>query len=232
MEWLKLSTKLPRDPKWKLLSPRAKATYIEWACEVAEQETDGIYYCSGKTQAHVSELVSAGLVVSIAEGYELPAFLKWNKTRAEMDSQREARRRAGAIGGSKRSSKRLAVAHDTSIPEVEVEVEEPTTSTQHLAPRKRDALFEAVAEVCGINRDELTPSGRGSLNKAVAMLRGVGATAADVTVRAGNWPYEVPITPPGLAKHWPALGAAKPLPTKARGANRHLAALADKLEER
>lgn len=232
MDWFKVSTKLPRDPKWKRLSSRAKVAYIEWTCEIAEQETDGIYHAAGKTPAYVDELLEAGLVVAVAEGYELPAFLKWNPSRTDLERQREAGR---ARQSRRRNAVTPAVSHTESGStevEVEREREEPTTKTQHLAPRKRDALFEAVAEVCGINRDELTPSGRGALNKAVAMLRGVGASPEDVAVRASNWPYEVPITPPGLAKHWPALGAVKPLPTKARGANRHLAALADKLEER
>lgn len=74
-----------------------------------------------------------------------------------------------------------------------------------IAPRERDALFETVAEVCGIDWHELTPTARGALNKAVAQLRGISAEPQDVRARASNWPYDVPLTPPGLAKHWPSL---------------------------
>ena len=74
-----------------------------------------------------------------------------------------------------------------------------------IAPRERDALFETVAEVCAIDWHDLTESSRGALNKAVAQIRGTGATPDDVIHRAANWPYDVPLTPPGLAKHWPSL---------------------------
>lgn len=81
------------------------------------------------------------------------------------------------------------------------QVEEPS-----LAPRKRDALFEAVAEVCGIDwQNGVTKTSRGWLNKAVAELRPLHPDPDDVRFRAGNWPYDVPLTPTALAKHWPAL---------------------------
>lgn len=98
-----------------------------------------------------------------------------------------------------------------------------------LAPAsRRDELFEAVAEACGIDwQTDLTDSARGSLNKAVAQLRGVVATPAEVRRRAALWPYDVPLTPPGLAKHWPALAEVQPV---ASASTRHTIALADRLE--
>jgi len=83
-----------------------------------------------------------------------------------------------------------------------------------IAPRERDALFETIAEVCGIDWHDLTDTARGSLNRAVAQIRAVCQDPTEVRSRASNWSYDVPLTPPGLAKHWPSLaqprGAFKP----------------------
>jgi hypothetical protein len=121
MEWFKLSTKLPRDPKWRALSPQAKVLYIEWACEIAEQETDGVYHLAGRAPRGTAELLAKGLILSHDEGYYLPAFLKWNTTREEMEQRRISKRQAGAKGG--RISKRKARASTADKAEVELEVE-------------------------------------------------------------------------------------------------------------
>lgn len=78
-----------------------------------------------------------------------------------------------------------------------------------IAPRERDALFETVAEVCGIDWHDLTETARGSLNKAVAQIRAVCQDPEEVRSRAANWSYDVPLTPPGLAKHWPSLSQSR-----------------------
>lgn len=95
--------------------------------------------------------------------------------------------------------------------EREVEVEQGSGSGKGkiAVAARRDEVFEAIAEVCGIDWGELTGSSRGALNKAAADLRAVGADAEEIRRRARNWPYEVPLTPPALAKHWPALGTQR-----------------------
>lgn len=97
-----------------------------------------------------------------------------------------------------------------------------------IAPRNRDALFEVVAEVCGIDWHELTQTSRGALNKAVAQLRPLNPDPEDVRFRAGNWPYDVPLTPTALAKHWPALSKLRV--SKPRSGTSRALALADQLE--
>lgn len=70
-------------------------------------------------------------------------------------------------------------------------------------------MFEAVAEVCGIELASLTPSLRGSMNKAVAELKRVGASPEDVAERARRYRRQMPkarLTPSALAKHWSMLG--------------------------
>lgn len=76
-------------------------------------------------------------------------------------------------------------------------------------PRK-DLLFEALAEVCGMSLGELTKSARGSMNRATKELRDLSATPAEVERRAQAYRKKYPgieLTPSALAKHWPALSA-------------------------
>jgi hypothetical protein len=86
---------------------------------------------------------------------------------------------------------------------------EQKTATQSSA-RRVDELFEAMVEVCGINRTELTDAQRGSLNGALKQLRSVNADASEVRIRAQRYREQMPqarLTPPALAKHWPTLGS-------------------------
>lgn len=85
---------------------------------------------------------------------------------------------------------------------------------------KRDELFEAVAEVCGIDwQAGLTAAERGKINAAVAQLRAVGATPEEVRHRAERgWrrldyvrsarqgQERTHPTPNELAAHWGEMG--------------------------
>jgi hypothetical protein len=94
------------------------------------------------------------------------------------------------------------------------EVQESTKERTSLAaapqqkPAKRDELFEAVAQACGIDWTNITPSGRGPLNKAVKELRDIGVTPDQVGGRAAAYRRtypDAPLTPMALTKHWAAL---------------------------
>jgi hypothetical protein len=83
------------------------------------------------------------------------------------------------------------------------------------APRKGDELFDALAVSCGIEVAGITRSERGRLNKALKDLREVGATPAEISVRAARyrrtWP-KVSITASALAAHWGELASDGPGP--------------------
>jgi hypothetical protein len=95
----------------------------------------------------------------------------------------------------------------------EVVVGEGKGQDQTLAPpkatRKPDLIFDALVNVCGLNPDELTKSGRGALNRATAELREIGATPEGITARAKvhrqRWPG-AELTPSSLAKNYAQLG--------------------------
>lgn len=78
--------------------------------------------------------------------------------------------------------------------------------------KKRDELFESIAEACGIDIRQLTGSSRGQLNKATKELRDIGANPGDVQAKAKAYrkQYEnAVLTPSALVKHWPSLVTQK-----------------------
>ena len=71
--------------------------------------------------------------------------------------------------------------------------------------RKKDNLFETVAEVCGIGLTTLTRTARGQLNKAAKELREIDATDNQVRHKAKAYKAQYPnatLTPTALIKHW------------------------------
>jgi hypothetical protein len=94
--------------------------------------------------------------------------------------------------------------------------EEPLApATPPRAERPRDALFDAVVEVCGIDPKTLTASGRGAINNSLKQLREVEATPPQVQLRANRYRQQyrdAPLTPSALAKHWGSLTGASPPP--------------------
>jgi len=71
--------------------------------------------------------------------------------------------------------------------------------------RKKDTLFETVAEVCGISTGNLTRSSRGQLNKAVKELKEIDATDEQVRLKAKAYKRQyqnATLTPMALVKHW------------------------------
>lgn len=85
-------------------------------------------------------------------------------------------------------------------------------------PRKRDLLFEALAEVCGLDYTKLTRTERGRLNKALKDLREVDATPDLVRARAKEyakkWP-DIDLTPTALASNWNQLQSKQELRVEA-----------------
>lgn len=114
---------------------------------------------------------------------------------------------------SEPSASVTATVTDTAVAPIVVS----TTAVETPGPRapdgarKRDPLWEAVLDQCGVDADRITPSARGAYNRAVSDLRSVGATAAEVSGRVAAYRRVYPdtaLTPTALAKHWPQLDPA------------------------
>lgn len=108
---------------------------------------------------------------------------------------------------------------DTGVPPNESPSEREVTEREKTlasATRKRepDLVFEAVAEVCGIDwSDGLNDVEAGPLRRSVKALKAVDATPDEVRRRAANWPlvFEgATLTPMALAKWWGRLSNIAP----------------------
>lgn len=97
----------------------------------------------------------------------------------------------------------LSLIHDTTQQDRTLLPEAPPSG------RKRDELWEAVIDACGLTGVALTKSARGAANDAVKQLRDVGADPSTVGPRAARYRQRYPqatLTPSALAKQWSNLG--------------------------
>ena len=81
--------------------------------------------------------------------------------------------------------------------------------------KKRDLVFEALCEACGIDYSStMTKSQRGAINKAAKELREIEATPEEIFRVAAayriRWP-SIDVTPNAITKHWNLVRA--PLPS-------------------
>lgn len=80
------------------------------------------------------------------------------------------------------------------------------------APRERarDLVFEAFCEVTNLDWHDLSKSRRTEVNGMLASIkRSNGNDPDEIRRRAGNWPWDVAITPEGLTKRWAELGTVR-----------------------
>lgn len=126
----------------------------------------------------------------------------------------------GAIEDSGRLTQNLGSQRTTN----DKNKNKPKTTSSVARTRKRtdrDDLWDAVAEVCGIDSNEIPKSARSALGKVVTELRDVGAIPGQVRVRARRYHqrYEgrAALTPTALLKHWALLGDASATSALAAG---------------
>lgn len=240
--YVKLDASYDDDDKIIRAGEKAELLYIRGLCLAKRILSDGFvsdahlprFGLSG-VQARAGKLVEVGLWErdDDAGGYWIIAWLKHNRSAAEVDEIREKRREAGRRGGEasgkqrpKQNAKQSAEAnakHVGNPEEVGIGGRHKEEDEELLAPpsgdapkprkpRKPDLLFEALVDACGLNVDELTKSARGAVNKACAELREVGASPDGVRARAAvhrqRWP-SAELTPSSLAKNYAQLGVSR-----------------------
>lgn len=81
-------------------------------------------------------------------------------------------------------------------------------------PRRRDEVFEAFCEVTNNDWHDFSEARRKEINGMLKFLKTHGGDSpGEIRNRAGNWPFDVAITPEGFVKHWASLSK----PRAARG---------------
>lgn len=169
-------------------------------------------------------LLERGRWLVTADGYEIVGYLDHNPSSADVRDHRARRTAAGRRAATARwkpdasdpdidpvseSDAKRMPGRNTRAEQSRAE-EEPLgpAPPPEAKPRPADPLFEALAEACAWPLGELTRDARGRLNAATAQLRDLGATPAQVKVRAGKFRRVYPnvaLTPQGLTGNWAAL---------------------------
>jgi hypothetical protein len=235
MAWVKLDDSMPHHPKIIAAGPEAFALDVAAICYSNRFGTDGHiakhllpHLLPGlqNVEHFASILLHVGRWIETENGYQIHDVLDYqlsSKHAKDVSVKRSAAGRKGGISSGKTreangkhfassKTKQLASSKTKPVPS------RPVLSTNTLPEeendvkpaRKKDDIWDAVIEACGLNSDELTSSSRGAINKAVQQLKQVGATPDDIHERARQhltrW-SNVSLTPTSLAKNWAQLAA-------------------------
>ena len=157
---------------------------------------------SREMAAGMEKMISLGMVVTMLDGaWSIPA---WNDRQYESDSS------------TIRTAKHRSKEQDGNVPGNDIvtyQIQRQNTETEiPIAPRARDVIFDALCEVTNTDPDQLTSSGRGSLNRAVRELRALAADPAQIKSKAAALQRRYPtvaLTAPSLVKHWASLNGSK-----------------------
>ena len=98
-------------------------------------------------------------------------------------------------------------------PSVEPDPVEPDLASTSSPPKRRarNPIFDALAEACGADPDEMTKREARACAVAAAEVTKAGGTVEEVHRRAANWSLSFPqatLTPNALASHWGKLRVA------------------------
>ena len=87
----------------------------------------------------------------------------------------------------------------------------PVTALEPTREKKRDTVWDAIMEACGVNVATINSNERGRYNKAVKLLKESGATAHDIHTRVQVYRRKfkgAAVTPVAVANHWSELDPA------------------------
>lgn len=239
MPWFKVDDALYSHPKWLAASPAARALWVTAGSWSADQLTDGLVprhvlpiLCARPKDA--AELVRVGLWAEEGDGWRFHSWLDFQPSAESVEAERAAARDRMAKVRANKTARSPNVRPNNSRSSEEVrstrpdptrpDPQEPIAPTVSERPtvelidppapngaRRRDLLWEAILNAVGADPERVTDSFRGACNKAVADLRRIGATPAEVPGRAQAYHRIYPntaLTPSALAKHWPQLDPA------------------------
>lgn len=109
MTWVKLDDNFPDHPRVVGLTDRAFRTHVAGLCYCAKYLTDGNVPTSALRaigpRKTAQELEAAGLWAKTDHGWMIRDYLDYNPSRADVETERERRREAGAKGARVRWQK-------------------------------------------------------------------------------------------------------------------------------
>lgn len=110
--YIVVAHEFPRHPKTQQLSDAGFRALIELWCYCNEYLTDGAVpkvLVDRQYKKPARELLALGFMEADGDGYRMHDYLKHQKSRAEVEEDREKKRSSGARGGKEGSHKRWHV---------------------------------------------------------------------------------------------------------------------------
>lgn len=113
MPWANLDDQFPKHPKVVPISDGAFRLHVSGVCYCAQYLTDGMVEAAAVPllmpryrPKFLEELLSRGLWLDRGEGvYEIHDYLDWNRSKEEVEAERERKRKAGRMGAESRWGK-------------------------------------------------------------------------------------------------------------------------------
>lgn len=122
---------------------------------------------------------------------------------------KEVKTSLGEQGKHEEAQNLSKVPAETTLEHLGVDkTESKTASGENTKPRKRDLLFDAMAEACGHDLTQLTKSSAAAIAKATSEIRPICKTPDEVWEKAAIYKKLHPdwvLTPSALAKYWSSL---------------------------
>lgn len=111
MPWANLDDQFPKHPKVLPLSDAAFRLHVAGICYCAQYETNGriaaemvpLLVPRFRTRS-LDELSRRGLWMPHSDGWEIHDYLEWNRSKEQIEAERERKRKAGRKGAEKRWS--------------------------------------------------------------------------------------------------------------------------------
>jgi hypothetical protein len=116
MPWVKIDDRFEQNPKVLAAGNGAVGLYVRSLAHCAGHLTDGAishaWAKSAGTSAEIKKLVDVGMWVKTKDGYSVPDFLEFNRSKKDYEELREERRKAGRAGGLRSGESRRGEATD------------------------------------------------------------------------------------------------------------------------
>ena len=111
MPWANLDDQFPKHPKVLPISDAAFRLHVSGICYCAQYETDGIIAAEMVPllvprfrPRTLDELADRRLWMPHPQGWEVHDYLEWNRSKEQIEAERERKRKAGRKGAEKRWS--------------------------------------------------------------------------------------------------------------------------------
>lgn len=214
MPWGRLDDHYDENPKIAGLSDRAFRADIEGICYANRNLTDGFLpqaVVDRRWKRATAELVAARRWEPAEGGYRIHDALEYSPSRADVEakrrSERERKSRHGGAESERNPDPRDLPPSPKPIPSLTAlsPSPNPKPGPAPIALRARDEAWEVLCEVTSVQTEDLSAERRKALNGMLASLKRRGGTADEIRRRAGNWGWDVPLTPEGLVKRWAEL---------------------------